>query len=338
MSLLDKYPCVNISAPTYLSFSTASVTMLSGVVASIGNFLVVLAVFLDPNKDLRLPFNFFVASLGFADLIVALFTCPLGAAYHIDEGLKKPNQQLRVWMHISFFISCTASLLSLTALTLDRYVAITYPLLYRAKLKPFRAFAVSVVVWIVAVSLSMIYFAVGYDKFRFIFANTAVAVTFVVLIFTNTKIFKFLRSQVKQWDSLHDSTEENLAKKQAIKWEKKITKTLVIVLSLFLACYLPACICIYIINFCTNCNCMFIHWVRDIQFVLVIANSGLNPFVYAWRLENFRKAFKSILTCHACLKRLRSISFNLQASTASTDVPSNATGGGQPNFVEISLD
>ena len=339
MSLLNKYPCVNISAPTYLSFTTATLSILSGVVASIGNFLVVLAVFLNPNRDLRSPFHFFVVSLGFADLVVGLLTCPLTAIFHIAEGMKRANQQLRVWMHISFFISCTASLLSLTALTLDRYVAITYPLHYRAKLSPFRAFVVSVVVWIIAVLLSMIYFAVGYNKFRFIFANTAIAVTFVVLIFTNTKIFKYLRLQVSQWDSLHDSTEENLAKKRAIKWEKKITKALIIVLLLFLACYLPSCICIYIINFCTNCNCLFIHWVRDIQFVLALANSGVNPFVYAWKLQKFRAAFKRILKCRTGLKRLRSISYNVQASTVSIDVSSSITDGhGQFNPLEISLD
>ena len=337
MSLLGKYPCDNTTAPTYLSFSTASCTALTAIVASTGNFLVVLAVFLNPNRDLRSPFNYFVANLSFADLVVGLITSPLATAYHILEGLGILHQRFKDVMHITYFISCTASLLSLTALALDRYVAITYPLQYRTKLNPVRAFLVSVVAWIVSILLSMIYFAVGYNRFRFIFANTAIAVTFIVLIFTNTKIFKYLRSQVSQWDSLHDSTEESLAKKQAVKWEKKITKTLVIVLLLFLACYLPSCICIYIINFCTNCNCVFIHWVRDIQFVLVMANSGVNPFVYAWRLEPFRKAFKSILTCQACLKRLRSISFNLQASTVSTDVSSYATGG-QLNPVEINLD
>ena len=69
MSLLNQYPCVNVSAPAYLSFATASFALLSGVVASVGNLLVVLAVFLDPHKELRSSFSYFVASLGFADLI-----------------------------------------------------------------------------------------------------------------------------------------------------------------------------------------------------------------------------------------------------------------------------
>ena len=182
----------------------------------------------------------------------------------------------------------------------------------------------------------MVYFIIGYNKFRFVFANTAIAITFAVLIFTTTKIFKYLRCQVRQWDSLHDSSEENLALKRAVKWEAKITKTLVIVLTLFLVFYLPSCICIYIISFCTSCDCVFIHWVRDIQVVLVMGNSGVNPFVYAWRLENFRKAFKNILNCHACLRRLRSVSrLNLQLSSVNTDVSSYNSAGQNGNLEDI---
>ncbi|XP_078374424.1 octopamine receptor beta-2R-like [Oculina patagonica] len=336
MSLLGKYPCDNITAPTYLSFSSASFTILSAVVATVGNFLVVLAVFLDPNRELRSPFSYFVANLALADVIVGLLTSPLAAIYVISEGLKHPNQQFRVWMHMTYFISCTASLLSLTALALDRYVAITYPLLYRIKLSPSRAFLVSLLVWIVSILLSLIYFIVGYNKFRFVFANTAVAVTFAVMIFTNVKIFKYLRCQVHQWDALHDSTDENLAMKRAVKMEKKITKTLLIVLALFLACYVPACICIYIVNLCSTCNCVFIHWVRDIQFVIVMINSSVNPFVYPWRLQGFRKAFKSILTFRACVRRLRSVSVNLQLSAFSISNPGSYTSTvGQINPIEI---
>jgi len=304
------------------------------IVASIGNSLVVLAVFLNPNKDLRTPFNYFLANLSIAYLIVGLISGPMFTVYHIFEGIGMLKQRFKDVVHVTFSISCTSSLLSLTALALDRYLAIRYPLMYRAKLNPVRALLVSLMVCIVSISLPMIYFIVGFNIFRLVFTNTAVAVTLAVLLFTAAEIVKYLRLQVhvQEWDDLHDSSEENLAKKQAMKWEKKITKTIAIVLALFLAFYLPACICIYIINFCTDCDCVFIHWVRDIQTVLVMANSGVNPFVYALRLENYRKAFKSILTCHACMERLRSISVSnlthLHVSpTVSTDVSSNSPEG-----------
>lgn len=311
MSLLNKYPCVNITAPGYLSFSTVSFTILSAAVATGGNLLVVLAVFLDPNKNLRSPSNYFVASLGFADLLVGLLACPMSAVYPITEGLKQTNSLYRVWMHMIYFVTCTASLLSLTALALDRYVAIAYPLVYRTKLSPLRAFLVSVLLWTASVLVSQIYLIVGDNKFRFVFANTAIAVTFAVLTFTNVKICKYLRCQIHTWSNWLNNTRGNLVMKQALQRERKTTKTLFVALGLFLACYLPSCVCIYIINFCSTCECLFIIWARNIQWMLVLANSSVNPFVYAWKLRNFRKAFKSILTCRACGRRQRSISAKL---------------------------
>ena len=109
MSLIGKYPCSNVTAPTYLSFLTASCSTLITIVASLGNFLVILVVFLNPNKDLRSPFNYLVVNLSLADLIVGVITAPLGIAFHFFEGFGIPNRPLRRTMHVSFFISCTAS-------------------------------------------------------------------------------------------------------------------------------------------------------------------------------------------------------------------------------------
>ena len=300
MSLLGKDPCENISAPSDLFYFTASSSILITVFATGGNALVVLAVFLNPNRDMRTPFCFFVANLSIADLIVGLVTGSMSTTYHILAALNMTEERFRTVMIVAFFVSCTVSLLSLTALALERYLAIVHPTLYRNLLSPIRAFLVSVVVWILSILLSMIYFCVQYNTYRFIFANTALVLTIVVLIFTNANILKYLQQQMQQWDTLHESTEENLIMKQLMMWEKKMTKTLVIVMLLFLAFYLPSYVFICIINLCTHCDCMFIHWIRDIQFLLIMANSAVNPFVYPWRLENFRKSFSSILKCRAC--------------------------------------
>ena len=219
-------PCKNITPPTYLSFFTASSSILISIVASVGNFLVVIAVIWNPYKDLRTPFNYFIANLSFADLVVGLVLGPLSAIIHIFEGLdmQKQFQPFREAFHVVFFTFCTASLLSLTALALDRYLAVMYPLSYRTNLNPVRALLISLLLWIVSILLSMIYFIVGYNRYRFIFANTAVAVTIIELIFTNVKIQKHLRKQMQQWETLHGSTEENLIMKQLMMWEKKMRK------------------------------------------------------------------------------------------------------------------
>ena len=290
--------CEDVRPPTYLSFFTASSSILITPVAFLGNSFVVIAVIWNPYKDLRKPFYYFVMNLSIADLLVGLILGPLSTMAHFLEGLEvKLPGKIGTLTRVVYFILCTASLLSLTALALERYLAIMHPQSYQTRLHPARAcLLVSVVVWITSILLSMIFLISGYNRYRFIFANT-VAVTIATLIFTHAKILKYLQHQMQQWDDLHKSTEENMIMRQLIMWEKKMTKTLVIVILLFLAFYLPSCIFIYIFNFCTECDCVFIHWIRDIQWPLVMATSAVNPFVYPWRLENFRRSFRRIVKC-----------------------------------------
>ncbi|XP_020615365.1 trace amine-associated receptor 9-like [Orbicella faveolata] len=310
--ILGLDPCGNatVTPPNYLSFFTASSSILITIVASVGNSLVVIAVIWNPYKDLRTPFNYFVVNLSIADLVVGLILGPLSTISHVLEGLDMLKPPFKHAVHIVYFTFCTASLLSLTAMALDRYLAIMHPLSYRTNLSPVRALLISVLLWIVSILLSMIYFIVGYDRFRFIFANTAVAVTIIDLIFTTTKILKHLRHQMQQWDDLLESSGENLIMRKLMMWEKKMTKTLLIVTLLFLTFYLPSCIFIYIIDLCTNCHCVFIHWIRDFQWLLVMTTSAVNPFVYAWRLENFRRVFRGIVTCHTCIRSMSVLNHN----------------------------
>ena len=102
MSLLDRYPCDNTTAPTYLFFSTASCSSLIAFIASVRNFLVILSVILNPCKDLRSPFSYFEANLSFADLVVGLIVAPLSVAYHVMEEVSLRNQYLEDTLHVGF--------------------------------------------------------------------------------------------------------------------------------------------------------------------------------------------------------------------------------------------
>ena len=313
MSLIGSYPCANITAPHYLSYSTATFECLLCLPSVFGNLLVVLAVYLDPNKNLRSPFNYFVANLAVADLIVGCIVEPLSIEYHISE-VKNPSLLLHDHVRrVCAFISCTASVLFLAVLSLDRYIAISSPLAYRAKLTQPRAVFISLAIWVFSAGFPFLYFRVGYLNFSFVFINTSVVASFVVLVVTYVRMFKTLRAQVRQWDDLGQHGIENQLKKRAIKWEKKITKTLVVMLSLFMLCFFPSCVISYIIGFCGTCDCEFIHWLRDINYVLILANSSMNPFVFAWRLKTFRKAFARILTCGAFVRRVRYVSDMLRS-------------------------
>lgn len=306
-------PCLNSTFPTSLPFVTGGVSALLSLVTIPGNLLVVLAVFIDPNKDLRSPFMYFVANLAIADLLVGIVTDPVSAVYHFKSALGFINHgTLIASVHMPFFISCTASVLSLAALTVDRYLAITSPFRYRATLNPMRAVLVCILVWMLSLSFPFAYLYLGFIHYAFLFANTAVVMTFAVLLLAYVRIYKTFRRQIREWDNLHDSTEENRAKKLTMRWEQKITKTLLIMLALFISCYLPACVLIYVINLCNTCNCDLVVWARDVQFLLILANSSMNPFIYSWRLYNCRRAFLWIVTCRKKGKKRKMSSFEMR--------------------------
>lgn len=183
MSLFGEYPCINQPiAPSYISFTSAAISVPMCLFTIAGNLLVVLAIFVDPNKDLKSPFNYFVANLAISDLVVGFVVDPLSFAYHLSEGISRKYPAPLAYIHMPYFISCTASVLSLAALTVDRFLAITSPLTYRTKLNPKRAGFVAAGIWAFSLSFPFVYFVTGYLTYAFVFAHTVIIFTFLVML------------------------------------------------------------------------------------------------------------------------------------------------------------
>uniref|UniRef100_A0A4W5M9Y9 Adenosine A2a receptor n=1 Tax=Hucho hucho TaxID=62062 RepID=A0A4W5M9Y9_9TELE len=76
--------------------------------------------------------------------------------------------------------------------------------------------------------------------------------------------------------------------------EVHAAKSLAIIVGLFALCWLP----LHIINcfnlFCQDCGRPHI-WVMNIAIILSHANSVVNPFIYAYRIREFRHTFRRIL-------------------------------------------
>ena len=176
--------CHSTGGPNNLSFFTAIWSLIFLLTNIPGNLLVILAVALDPYKNLRTPFNYLMASLACADLLVGTVTEPLSVYIHIKEGLDL-NLSLRELetLHMSYFIGCTASVLSLGTLAVERYLAIRNPHTYRNKLTGKRILLTIVCIWGISIMLPSLYFEVGFITYAFIFANTALVAVFAITCF-----------------------------------------------------------------------------------------------------------------------------------------------------------
>lgn len=288
--LFGKPPCIEVWAPTEVSITTLTFAAVFMLLTIPGNLLIVLAVVKDPNKNMRTPFCGLVIGLAMTDLIVGVVVEPLSIYIHIREvdGLSIAMSWLS---QFTYFLLCTASLLSLTALTIDRYIAITSPLWYLIHATFNRACIFSLLVWLLATIFAATFFQVGFISYSFVFANIALFFSLSILIFAYVRIFLKLKKELVVLQSFNESSEErDRARARAMERERKLTNTYLLMITVFLLTYGPSCIMVYFMNLCRICSCDVIHWLRDMHFVFVTANSFVNPIVYVFRLPNFRAA------------------------------------------------
>ena len=121
-----------------------------------------------------------------------------------------------------------------------------------------------------------------------------------MLVFVYWSIYKKLNVQMKLFDNTElqkGQTKQSEERKiqKLMKKDNKVAQALVVVLLAFVICYSPACVMIYVLNLCSSCDCILVHWFRDMQLLIVLLNSGVNPYLYAFRLQRFRRAFRKLV-------------------------------------------
>jgi 5-hydroxytryptamine receptor 1 len=142
---------ITLAVPQWEAATTAVILTLVILVELVGNVLVILSVF--RYKPLRIAQNFFLVSLAVADLTVAVFVLPLSVIYQILGRWKFGMGLCKMWLTCDV-LCCTASILHLCAIALDRYWAITDPLNYSQKRTVKRVLVTIGGVWVLSTVIS----------------------------------------------------------------------------------------------------------------------------------------------------------------------------------------
>ncbi|XP_066587806.1 5-hydroxytryptamine receptor-like [Prorops nasuta] len=130
---------------------TAVVLGLLILITVIGNLFVIAAILLERN--LQSVANYLIVSLAVADLMVACLVMPLGAVYEINSRWSLGPELCDMWTS-SDVLCCTASILHLVAIAVDRYWAVT-DLNYIQARNPRRIGILIVAVWVVSLGISL---------------------------------------------------------------------------------------------------------------------------------------------------------------------------------------
>ena len=221
-------------------------------------------------------------------------------------------------IHVAYFISCTASLLSIGALATQRYITVTSP--NRRRFSAARLILTSFAIWVLSVTISCFYFLTTFYTFLFIFVNTTVLSTFGFIVFAYFRIYQNIHAHLTRFrTSQRDRNVE-----QSFKFQKKVTRNFLLVLFFFVCCNFSSFIMVYVINFCDACSCDAIHWLRDFQFLVALVNCAANQFLYAWRMPAFTRLFKLRMPCRVRHRgRVRSHQFSTAQLKSPGEEPVN---------------
>ncbi|XP_070153329.1 serotonin receptor isoform X1 [Polyergus mexicanus] len=137
-----------IDAPIIL---TAIVLCLLILITIVGNLFVIAAIVLERN--LQSVANYLIVSLAVADLMVACLVMPLGAVYEINSGWSLGPELCDMWTS-SDVLCCTASILHLVAIAVDRYWAVTNINYIQAR-NPRRIGILIIAVWVISLGISL---------------------------------------------------------------------------------------------------------------------------------------------------------------------------------------
>ncbi|XP_025026695.1 5-hydroxytryptamine receptor 1B [Python bivittatus] len=106
------------------------------------------------TRKLHTPANYLIASLAVTDLLVSLLVMPISTMYTVTGKWTLGQIVCDIWLS-SDITCCTASILHLCVIALDRYWAITDAVEYSTKRTPKRAAVMIILVWVFSISISI---------------------------------------------------------------------------------------------------------------------------------------------------------------------------------------
>ncbi|XP_004698225.1 alpha-1D adrenergic receptor, partial [Echinops telfairi] len=117
-----------------------------------GNLLVILSVAC--NRHLQTVTNYFIVNLAVADLLLSAAVLPFSATMEVLGFWAFGRAFCDVWAAVDV-LCCTASILSLCTISVDRYVGVRHSLKYPAIMTERKAAAILALLWVVALVVSV---------------------------------------------------------------------------------------------------------------------------------------------------------------------------------------
>ena len=263
-----------------------SFNVLLALVTTVANILVLSAI--RENTSLHLPSKLLLGTLVLTDLAIGIVAQPLFVAFLVAkiEGDLSISCFTCASGGITASLLGCVSLLTITAISLDRYIALYFHLRYRDIVTTKRVFSVLVVIWLLA----------GF--YAFLWLRNPILQTYVlvpiysissiVMTMSYIMIYRGLRhlhgNQIT--DQAQVQTQQQAANPLNVARYRVSASNMLWIYGFFVLSYLPYVLTRFIEAIVGRT--VFIQCLLEFAVTVLCFNSCLNPFVYCYRLPEIR--------------------------------------------------
>nr|CBN80696.1 Neuromedin-U receptor 1 [Dicentrarchus labrax] len=279
------------------------------------------------HKKMRNPTNFYLLSLALSDLLVLLFGMPL-EIYDLWQNYPFPFGEGGCYFKTFLFETvCFASILNVTALSVERYIAVLHPLKTRYLSTNQHAKRVITVVWVVSMicaipntSLHGIFYLPEKMEESAICTvlkplwiyNMVMQITTVCFYFVPMTVISVLylvmglhlgRERRQSSGNLGKNCGNNTRRKiNANGRRRQVNKMLSIVVAVFGVCWAPFHIERLLwssISQWTDLMHNIYQYVHILSGILFYLSSAVNPIIYSLLSTRFRECFRELMCSQA---------------------------------------
>lgn len=297
ITTIPELSCTTYVNGIYHQITILVLNILLSIVAFVGNVLILIA--LKKASSPRPPAKLLLSCLARTDLCVGLFIQPLYIASKMSEEHSKLCFNLQMIFNITSTIFAGVSMFTLTAISVDRLLALLIVLRYRQIVTLRKVWVFVVIFWVFSTVTAMMFF---YDYGIAIGVIFIIAfLCFVTSTFCYTKIYLKLRShQAQVQENLHQGQSNGGRISLNIARYKKTASSALWIQITLMACYLPyiVTIAVYIIS---GSRPPSLDFAWSVALTLCLLNSSLNPILYCWKIKDVRKAVKDTIRQLRCL-------------------------------------
>ena len=261
-----------------------------------GNAVVLAAILRTPSLR-SVPSTIFLCSLAITDFLVGLVAQPVYIANELQYSAGGPLSKVEALVTASL---CGVSLTTMTAISVDRFLALHYHVTYANLMTTKRAMNASASLWFASILLSCL--RVWIRGLFFLITGVFIAVSFVISCASYIKIYIIVRHHqiqihaqqqaVNSFNISFNITDSN----NLIISKKRALKTFIYFICMIF-CYLPYLS--YLMLRETSVIASDRNWLNLVTNV-VFLNSSVNPFLYCWCNHEIRTSVVKIIRKMMC--------------------------------------